>query len=153
MTGAGVLSRPFSSAIAALGSALVLSLGLAFAQTPPAVAANAPGVTSNPLSGGVAPLAPLPTTTSTTATAVNNSSTSAKGSSTLSSESAFGIVIGAIIVLCGIAFFIWRDARRRAPVRAGEGPTVGRRVGSKPPPKQRKLSQAERRRRKRGKAR
>ena len=65
------------------------------------------------------------------------------------------IVVGAIVVLGGIAFFIWRDARRRAPVRtaeAGVGGT-GRRTGSKAPPKPRKLSAAERKRRKRGKAR
>ena len=53
-----------------------------------------------------------------------------------------------------LSFFIWRDARRRAPVRAdalatGEGRG---KPGSKPPPKPRKLSQAERRRRKRGRA-
>jgi hypothetical protein len=59
-----------------------------------------------------------------------------------------------VIVLGGIAFFIWRDARRRAPVRTAEaGVGSGRRTGSKPPPKPRKLSPAERRRRKRGKAR
>jgi hypothetical protein len=65
------------------------------------------------------------------------------------------IVIGAIVVLGGIAVFIWRDARRRAPVRAAEAGVgdAGRRTGSKAPPKQRKLSAAERKRRKRGKAR
>ena len=65
------------------------------------------------------------------------------------------IVVGAIVVLGGIAVFIWRDARRRAPVRAAEAGVggTGRRTGSKPPPKPRKLSAAERKRRKRGKAR
>jgi hypothetical protein len=60
-----------------------------------------------------------------------------------------------VIVLGGIAFFIWRDARRRAPVRTADayGDGTGRRAGSKAPPKQRKLSAAERKRRKRGKAR
>jgi hypothetical protein len=65
------------------------------------------------------------------------------------------IVVGAIVVLGGIALFIWRDARRRAPVRtaeAGVGGT-GRRAGSKAAPKPRKLSAAERKRRKRGKSR
>jgi hypothetical protein len=62
-------------------------------------------------------------------------------------------VVGAIVVLGGIAFFIWRDARRRAPVKAGAVGTDGRgRTGSKPPPKPRKLSPAERKRRKRGRA-
>jgi hypothetical protein len=56
------------------------------------------------------------------------------------------------VVLAGISFFIWRDARRRAPQRGGEGYEI-RRSGSKPPPKPRKLSAAERKRRKRGRAR
>jgi hypothetical protein len=56
------------------------------------------------------------------------------------------------VVLGGIAFFIWRDARRRAPARGGEGYEI-RRSGSKRPPKPRKLSPAERKRRKRGRAR
>ena len=63
-------------------------------------------------------------------------------------------MIGAVVVLGGIAFFIWRDARRRAPARPAEAlGGTGRRAGSKPPPKPRKLSAAERKRRKRGKAR
>jgi hypothetical protein len=70
----------------------------------------------------------------------------------LSGSSALFIAIGAIVLLGGISFFIWRDARRRAPVRGGEGFEI-RRSGSKPPPKQRKLSPAERKRRKRGRAR
>jgi hypothetical protein len=57
-----------------------------------------------------------------------------------------------VVVLGGIALFIWRDARRRAPQRGGEGYEI-RRSGSKRPPKQRKLSPAERKRRKRGRAR
>jgi len=111
--------------------------------------------TTNPLSGGVSPLSPIPTTTTPTAV-VTNTSTAGSGSSSLSSSSALVIVVGAAIVLGGIAFFIWRDARRRAPVRGRGGEATlgdGRRTGSKPPPKPRKLSPAERRRRKRGKAR
>jgi hypothetical protein len=60
------------------------------------------------------------------------------------------------VVLTGIAFFIWRDARRRAPVRGTADATAGMpggpSRGSKAPPKPRKLSPAERRRRKRGRA-
>jgi hypothetical protein len=59
-------------------------------------------------------------------------------------------------VLGGISFFIWRDARRRAPTRArpaGALAAEGRRQGSKQRAKPRKLSPAERRRRKRGRAR
>jgi len=127
------------------------------ASQPTATAAGAgsggaAATTSNPLSGGV-PVSPVTSTASSVAT-VANSSTNGNGSSALSSGSALIIVIGAIVVLGGIAFFIWRDARRRAPVRpdaalAGEG----RRAGSKAPPKSRKLSAAERKRRKRGRAR
>jgi hypothetical protein len=60
-----------------------------------------------------------------------------------------------MIVLGGISFYIWRDARRRAPVRAhAAGPIgEGRRTGSKQRAKPRKLSPAERKRRKRGRAR
>ncbi|HEY8625663.1 MAG TPA: hypothetical protein VIL82_06630 [Solirubrobacteraceae bacterium] len=85
----------------------------------------------------------------------NNTVTSA-GSSSLSGGSATAIAIGALVVLAGISLFIWRDARKRAPVRsraAVEGPDGRSRTGSKPKTKPRKLSPAERRRRKRGKAR
>jgi hypothetical protein len=60
-----------------------------------------------------------------------------------------------VVLLAAISFFIWRDARRRAPVRSGGGELGldGRRAGSKPKPKSRKPSPAERRRRKRGRAR
>jgi hypothetical protein len=65
------------------------------------------------------------------------------------------IGIAALAVLFGIAFFIWRDARKRAPVRhrtaaLADGPG-GR--SSKARTKPRKLSPAEKRRRKRGRAR
>jgi hypothetical protein len=59
-------------------------------------------------------------------------------------------------VLTGISLFIWRDARRRAPVRhraAGEAANAGSRAAAKQRAKPRKLSPAERRRRKRGRAR
>jgi cell division protein FtsN len=62
------------------------------------------------------------------------------------------IAVGAIVILAGISFFIWRDARRRAPVKPGAA-VAATGSGSKPRPKSRKLSPAERRRRKRGRAR
>lgn len=88
---------------------------------------------------------------------VPQTSTTAGSSSGLTGTDAVAIAIGAIIVLGGISYFIWFDARKRAPKRghlahAGVG-AAGRRAGSKPPPKPRKLSPAERRRRKRGRAR
>lgn len=122
--------------------------------TQPAVPIT-PNGSTNPLSGGVSPVAPAPTPTGTTQAQTATAATvQTNGSSTLSSSSAFVIVLGAVIVLGGIAFFIWRDARRRAPVRAEAGAdAIGRRTGSKAPQKSRKLSPAERKRRKRGKAR
>lgn len=111
-----------------------------------------PGSTS-PFSPGV-PIAPTTTPTATTPTVTAAASTSSSSDSGLSGHSAIAIAVGAIIVLSGISYFIWRDARRHAPVRgtAGVGPAgVGR--ATKAPPKPRKLSPAERRRRKRGRAR
>ncbi len=64
------------------------------------------------------------------------------------------IALGAFVVLGGISYFIWRDARRRAPVAAradGERDRQNR-PGFQGPPKARKLSAAERKRRKRGRA-
>jgi hypothetical protein len=83
-------------------------------------------------------------------------STSPNGSSGagLSGTDAILIAGGVVIVLSGISFYIWRDARRRAPARAAAVTAgVGSRGGSKPRSKPRKLSPAERRRRKRGRAR
>jgi hypothetical protein len=116
-------------------------------------AALAQSTTSNPFSE------PLPQpTVSTTTTAAPTISTSATagGGSAFTGNSAVIIGIGAIVVLGGISLFIWRDARKRAPVRhrPGELPDgSGPRYGTKPRAKPRKLSPAERRRRKRGRAR
>jgi hypothetical protein len=76
----------------------------------------------------------------------------------LSGTGAAAIAVGAIIVLGGIALFIWHDARKRAPLRrraatAAAGAEGRAHPGSKARPKPRKLSPAERRRRKRGRAR
>jgi hypothetical protein len=106
------------------------------------------------------PQATIPTTTTPAPAApvVPQTSTTPNGSSSgLTGTAAVAIAIGAVIVLGGISYFIWWDARKRAPKRgrlaaAGVG-AAGRRAGSKAPPKPRKLSPAERRRRKRGRAR
>jgi predicted lipid-binding transport protein (Tim44 family) len=133
---------------------------LAAALALPSVAL-AQGGASNALTPGLPqPQATIPTNTAPTTTApvVPLTSTTPGGSSSgLSGGSAIAIAIGAVIVLGGIAYFIWWDARKRAPRRgrlaaAGVG-AAGRRAGSKPAPKPRKLSPAERRRRKRGRAR
>jgi hypothetical protein len=110
---------------------------------------------TNPLSPGL-PQSPsaVPTTTTPTVTAVQTTSTA--GSSGLSGTGTLIIAVGALVILAGISFFIWRDARRRAPVRARGGAIAedgaGTRSGSKARAKPRKLSPAERRRRKRGRA-
>jgi hypothetical protein len=112
--------------------------------------------TTSPFSPGV-PLAPVttPSTATPTVLTATNSTTSAGGG--LSGTDALVIVIGAAVVLIAIALFIWRDARRRAPVRrrTPDGPSSAdprARSGPSQRTKPRKLSPAERRRRKRGRA-
>jgi hypothetical protein len=112
-----------------------------------------PGTTS-PFSPGVPESTPTVATSTTPAVVTSTSTTSNSG---LTGSSVIAIAIGAMIVLLGIALFIWRDARRNAPVLAHAGHEHGKsdggRKGSKAPPKARKLSNAERKRRKRGRAR
>jgi hypothetical protein len=131
-------------------SAVVLALGSAALTLP----ASALAQTTNPLS----PLTPSPTpapTTTGTPTVITSAQTQTSGSSTFSGTNAIVIAIGALVVIGGISFFIWYDARRRAPVRhraAAATAGDGGRAGSKPKTKSRKLSPAERKRRKRGRA-
>ncbi len=134
------------------------SLAGGFAGAPAAQAAQ--GVSSsspaNPFAPGI-PQQPTGAPSTTTATPTATPTTGTGSSNTgLGGGSAIAIAIGAILVLGGISFFIWRDARRRAPVRhaiAGDAADTGGRAGSKSRAKPRKLSPAERRRRKRGRAR
>jgi hypothetical protein len=123
--------------------------------TPQTATTTSPLVPQVPATGGlgsgVTPVSPVPTTTSTTPTVVTNSSTT--GGSSLSGGSVFGIAAGAVVVLVGISFFIWRDARRRAPARGGSATPAAERIPGSKRVKPRKLSPAERRRRKRGRAR
>jgi len=138
---------------AGLAALLLLGIGCPAALGATTIP-GAPTSTTSPLSPGI-PASPAPPTTSAPPTIVSPSSTTSSGSSSISSNSVLIIAVGAVVVLAGISFFIWRDARRRAPVKAGGGDLGldGRRAGSKAPPKSRKLSQAEKRRRKRGRAR
>jgi hypothetical protein len=111
---------------------------------------------SSPLSPGVPQSSGLPTTTSAPSPTVINPTTTTADDTGLSGSTVLIIVLGALVILTAISLYIWRDARRRAPVRhraaaAADGP--GGRPGSKPKAKPRKLSPAERRRRKRGRAR
>ena len=136
--------------LAGLQAVLLLLVGASLA-----LPAAAGAQTSSPLSPGF-PQQSVSVPTSTTATPTIQTTATAGGSSGLSGSSAVFIAIGALVVLGGISLYIWRDARRRAP--KGHRLTApidaeGRRAGSKPRPKPRKLSAAEKRRRKRGRAR
>ena len=132
--------------VTVLVTASLLALAPAAAAQPGSTNPFTPGLPSSP-----APV-PAPTQPTTTPTIITAPTTTGGGS--LSGGGVFAIAIGALVMLGGISFFIWRDARRRAPVRhAHADASVGARSGSKARPKPRKLSQAERRRRKRGRAR
>lgn len=158
-----MLRRFRAALVALLGAALLLPSAAAAASSTAATTATPPatpvtpsfgGQGSNPLSPGFPqPSVSIPTTTTATPTVAGT--TTAGSGSGFSGNAPFIIAIGAIIVLGGISFYIWRDARRRAPVHARAGGPIdeGRRAGSKPRPKSRKLSAAERKRRKRGRAR
>jgi hypothetical protein len=98
------------------------------------------------------PQSPIPAQTAPTPTVPSATTSTSSG---LNGTDGVAIGIGAVLVLGGISFFIWRDARKRAPVRQ-HAATAAAGGGSGPrqrPQKSRKLSPAERRRRKRGKAR
>ena len=146
-----VLALMPSAAIAAGSS------GATSTATTPAIGAPGSNPLGNPITPGI-PQSQASTPTTTTATVTTTSSgTSTTGGSGLGTSQAVVIVGFAAVLLLGVSFFIWRDARRRAPVRAHRAATEGvngsRRVGSKQRGKPRKLSPAERRRRKRGRAR
>jgi hypothetical protein len=103
---------------------------------------NLSNAEQNAAAGNTTPAAPVTTSTS---------------SGGISGGDAVLIAVIAVLVLSGIAFFVWRDSRRHA-AQIGHGheePMYGARAhsGSKTPHKPRKLKPAERKRRKRGKAR
>lgn len=131
-----------------IAAPVALALGL------PAGARAQNTVTSNPFTPGL-PSAPVQTPTATTPAVVPTTTTTST-SGNLGGGSIVAIAIGALVLLGGISFFIWHDARKRAPVRhrvaAASAGEAGR-ASSKSRAKPRKLSAAERRRRKRGRAR
>jgi hypothetical protein len=139
--------RGIATALPAVLIGLLLSAPGALAQG----SATLPGQGSGNSLTPFTPQGPTPTQTATTPAVVSTSTTGGG----LTGTDGVAIGIGAMLVLGGISFFIWRDARKRAPVRqhaataaAGGGPGPRQR-----PQKSRKLSPAERRRRKRGRAR
>ncbi len=153
-SGAAGVPRLSSGVCILLAAALLLGApATVLAGTTPTATPN----TTNPFSPGI-PIPQATTTTPTTAStpSVGQTTTSSSSSSGLSGTDAIVIGIVAAVVLGGIAFFIWHDARHRAPVHSTAGNAEGlpgtATRGSKAPPKTRKLSQAERRRRKRGRA-
>jgi hypothetical protein len=128
--------------LAAVASAALACPAAALAQT----------TTSNPFNEAL----PTPSVSTTTTVPTISTSATAGSGSAFTGNSAIIIGICALVVLGGISLYIWRDARKRAPVRhrPGESPDgSGPRYGTKPRAKPRKLSPAERRRRKRGRAR
>jgi len=140
----------------AILAALILSLALPGAALVgfalPGAAAAQSGDT-NPFSPGL-PASPAPTPTATAPTTVTPITAPTSGGN-LSGGGIVAIAIGALVILGGISLYIWRDARRRAPARhratAAGGGEAGRAGTKRARP--RKLSPAERRRRKRGRAR
>jgi hypothetical protein len=142
------LLRRSSAALFALAfvCALVLSTG-------GAVAAGSGG---GPLSGGVtAPANPTPTTATQIATNATTTAAGGGGGGSIGKSSIYGIVIGSVIVIGGVCFYIFRDAARRAPSRVrrtATGPSKERKLPGSQRVKPRKLSSQERRRRKRGRA-
>ncbi len=155
-------------------SLLISSLACCCAAGLTASAALAAGSTSTAATTTPATTTPATTTPATTtpgfglsnaqqnavSPSTNNvaPATTTSGSGGLSGADAFIIGIVGVAVLFGIAFFVWRDARSHA-ARVGHGADsdsmFGKRAhaGSKAPPKARKLTAAERKRRKRGRAR
>ena len=136
------------------GVRLVLAALIGAALALPATAVAQTG--TNPLTPGFPqPTVSVPTTTTPVVPTVQTTTT-AGGGSGFSGNSTLIIAIAAIVVLGGISFFIWRDARRRAPTKShawAPGLEEGQRKGTKARAKPRKPSPAERRRRKRGRAR
>ena len=134
-------------------SRTLLAVAAAAALLSPAQALGQ-GSTANPFTPGLPQSTPSITAPSTPNLAVPTTTTTT-GSGGLSGGAAVAIGIGALVVLGGISLFIWRDARRRAPIRqralAADGGAS--RAGTKARAKPRKLSPSERRRRKRGRAR
>lgn len=138
-----------SLTVAIVVAALLLPAAGALAQGSSATPVL-PGQSSNAITP-FTPQGPTPTQTAPPTVTPAPTSTTASG---LTGTGAVAIAIGAVLVLGGISFFIWRDARKRAPVRQHATAAAGAGTGPRQrPQKSRKLSPAERRRRKRGKAR
>lgn len=139
--------------------ALVLVGLVLLSGAPAAFAATTTSTTPTTLSlpGGSNPLTPgVPNTVTPTSTTTLVTTTSGGGG--LGKAGTILLIAFGALILLGIPVYIWFDARRKAArIHHGQGPTSSAggqvRKGSQAPPKSRKLSAAERKRRKRGKAR
>jgi hypothetical protein len=125
---------------------IVFVSGPAFVPAPAGASSSAP----SPFTPGI-PASPTTLPTPAAPTIVNTTTTGSSGG--LSATDSIAIGVGALVVIGGISFFIWHDARRRAPVRSAAAGVEETVPGSRRKPKTRKLSAQERRRRKRGRAR
>ena len=134
-----------------VAASVLPGVAAAAATTPAAATPLGSNGSTNPFSPGI----PTPTPTTTNSVPTVSTTTTSSTDSGLSGSSAIAIALGAVVILGGISVFIWRDARKRAPVRRAAAAAAGAdgRSGSKARAKPRKLSQAERKRRKRGRAR
>jgi hypothetical protein len=152
----GAIGVLVGALVASLVVLLLPGLALAADTTSSVPLQSAGGSQSNPLTP-LTPSAPAQQTQPVTPTvAAPTTQTPTAGSSSLSGTNAIAIAIGALVLIGAIGTFIWYDARKRAPVRhraAAATAGGGGRPGSKPKAKGRKLSAAEKRRRKRGRAR
>jgi hypothetical protein len=117
-----------------------------------------PSSGSGPLSPGLStPGTPTPTTATQTQTqsAISTTTTSGGGGS-IGQTSILGIVIGAVVVIGGVCFYIFRDAGRRTAARGRRADAAAlppeKSVPGSKRVKPRKLSAQERKRRKRGRA-
>ncbi|MDQ6778387.1 MAG: hypothetical protein M3071_19695, partial [Actinomycetota bacterium] len=112
---------------------VVVLSALACALAPAAALA---GSATNPLN---TPLPVIPTPTATTpAATLPVTTTASSGGGSFNGRDAILVAAGAFALLAGISFFIWRDARRRAPHRGRAVAATadsGGRAGSKPRPK------------------
>lgn len=147
---AALCAIALTGALIALVAAGAPLAALASAATTTTPASQLPDGTS-PFSPGV-PITPTTTPTTTTAAPVTQSTTTGGGG--ISGTDAILIGVSAILLIAVVSFLIWRDARRHVRKPKSTFDLIDRgRSGSKAPPKSRKLSAAERKRRKRGRAR
>ncbi|MEA2196868.1 MAG: hypothetical protein QOJ25_919, partial [Solirubrobacteraceae bacterium] len=118
-------------------AALVPIAVLAWVIAP--AAAVAALTTPNPLNPTLPPIS-APTPTVSTPSIVPTNTTASPGGG-FSSTDAIAVAAGAAALLIGISFFIWRDARKRAPRRgrpAAVAPRAAGRPHAQPQPQTRK---------------